>query len=117
MAKIACCAIVKNEEEILKTMLDNVKPLVDEYVICDTGSTDKTKEIISEYGEVYERPFTNFVDSKNYVLDLVKEKDIDYILWMDADERIYQNISKLRDYAEQSVECVSCKISEGPQDD
>ena len=117
MAKIACCAIVKNEEEILKTMLDNVKPLVDEYVICDTGSTDKTKEIISEYGEVYERPFTNFVDSKNYVLDLVKEKDIDYILWMDADERIYQNISKLRDYAEQSVECVSCKITEGPQDD
>ena len=48
MSKIACCAIVKNEEEILRTMLDSVKSLVDEYIICDTGSTDNTKNIIAE---------------------------------------------------------------------
>jgi len=117
MSKIACCAIVKNEEEILRTMLDNVKQLVDEYIIFDTGSTDKTKEIIAEYGEVHETPFVNFVDTKNVVLDYALTKNIDYILWMDADERIYQNINKLREYAEQGVECVSCKITEGPQDD
>jgi len=117
MAKIACCAIVKNEEEILRTMLENVKPLVDEYVIFDTGSTDKTKEIIAEYGEVYETPFVNFVDTKNVVLDTVLTKNIDYVLWMDADERIYQNINKLREYAEQGIDCICAKITEGPLDD
>jgi len=117
MAKIACCAIVKNEEEILRTMLENVKPIVDEYIIFDTGSTDKTKEIIAEYGKVYETPFVNFVDTKNVVLDTVLTKDIDYVLWMDADERIYKNIEKLREYAEMGVDCVCTKITEGPRDD
>lgn len=118
MVKIACCAIVKNEEEILRTMLDNVRPLVDEYIIFDTGSTDRTKEIIAEYGTVYETPFVNFVDTKNKVLEYALTRpDIDYILWMDADERIYQNIHKLREYAEAGVDCVVAKITEGPQDD
>jgi len=116
--KIACCAIVKNEEEILRTMLENVKPIVDEYIIFDTGSTDKTKEIISEYGKIYETPFVDFVNTKNVVLDYVfSRKDIDYVLWMDADERIYQNIYKLREYAENNADCVCCYITEGPKGD
>lgn len=90
--KIACCAIVKNEEEVLERMLESVRFMVDRFIIFDTGSTDGTKEIITKYGKVLETPFENFVDTKNVVLEYVnKMDDVDYVLWMDADE--YLNIN------------------------
>lgn len=46
---ISLCMIVKNEEESLGRCLDSVKHLVDEIVIVDTGSTDRTKEIAGRY--------------------------------------------------------------------
>lgn len=85
--RIACCAIVKNEEEVLERMINSVKFMVDKFIIFDTGSTDSTKEIIKKYGELYETPFTDYVETKNKVLEFVDTlDDIDYILWMDADE-------------------------------
>lgn len=41
--------IVKNEEAVLARCLDSVKDIVDEIIIVDTGSTDKTKEIAYHY--------------------------------------------------------------------
>lgn len=41
--------IVKNEEETIARCLETVKGLVDEIIIVDTGSTDKTKEVVSQY--------------------------------------------------------------------
>lgn len=44
--------IVKNEEAVLARCLDSVRDAVDEIVIVDTGSTDRTKEIARRlYGE------------------------------------------------------------------
>ena len=40
--------IVKNEEKVIERLLRTVSPLVDWYTIVDTGSTDKTKEIITK---------------------------------------------------------------------
>ena len=42
--KFSMCMIVKNEESVLERCLDSVKNLMDEIVIVDTGSTDRTKE-------------------------------------------------------------------------
>ena len=42
---ISLCMITKNEEKYLEQCLNSVKDLVDEIIIVDTGSTDKTKEI------------------------------------------------------------------------
>jgi glycosyltransferase involved in cell wall biosynthesis len=111
---IGCCMIVKNEANILRRTLDSVKPIVDRFFIADTGSTDNTKEIIKEYGELIELPFINFVSTKNEVL---KMADTDYILWMDADEIVYQGLEFLREHADSGSECVSCKITEGPSED
>ena len=49
MISISLCMIVKNEELVLGRCLDSVKNLMDEIIIVDTGSTDKTKEIASLY--------------------------------------------------------------------
>ena len=52
---ISCVMIVKNEENILARCLDSIKDLMDEIVIVDTGSTDKTKDIARKYtGNIYD---------------------------------------------------------------
>lgn len=47
---VSLCMIVKNEEENLRPCLQSVADLVDEMIIVDTGSTDRTKEIAAELG-------------------------------------------------------------------
>lgn len=39
----------KNEEEVLERCLNSLKGLMDEIIIVDTGSTDRTKEIAARY--------------------------------------------------------------------
>ena len=49
MATISLCMIVKNEEQVLARCLDSVADLMDEIIIVDTGSTDRTKEVAARY--------------------------------------------------------------------
>ena len=44
--------IVKNESKIIFRLLETVLPIIDTYCICDTGSTDMTKELIKEFFDV-----------------------------------------------------------------
>lgn len=114
MATITCCMIVKNEEEILEKCIEHVKNIVDNFVIVDTGSTDKTKEIIKKYGTVYELPFEDFVTTKNKALEFVTG---DYVLWMDADEILYEGADLLKIHADESqYDAVFSRITEGPED-
>ena len=47
--RFSLCMIVKNEEAVLKDCLDSLQALMDEIIIVDTGSTDRTKEIAAQY--------------------------------------------------------------------
>ena len=47
-ATIALCMIVRDEEKRLPDSLRSSLPLVDEVVIVDTGSTDKTPDILKQ---------------------------------------------------------------------
>lgn len=114
MATIALVMIVKDEAEILETCLGSVRGIVDEFVVVDTGSTDQTREIIARYGAVHETPFVNFVETKNKALSLATA---DYVLFMDADERVYQGLAQIKAYAEQGVDCLTCLITEGATGD
>jgi len=109
MASISLVAIVKNEEKILAKMIENVKPIVDEIIIVDTGSTDDTRNIIEHYGTLYEMEFTNFVDTKNYAISLATS---DYILIMDADETISSGLERLKQAAEDGVVAMNALIIE-----
>ncbi len=71
---ISLCMIVKDdEEEFLPQCLDSVKDVVDEMIIVDTGSTDRTMEIAKSYGaRVYEHPWQgSFSEACNYRMQFV----------------------------------------------
>lgn len=88
--KICLNMIVKNESQVIKRCLDSVKPIIDYWVIVDTGSTDGTQELIKDYmkdipGELVERPWKNFGFNRTEALELAKGK-ADFILIIDADD-------------------------------
>lgn len=87
MLFLSLCMIVKNEENVLKRCLDSVKGIVDEIVIADTGSTDNTVKIASEYTDhIYEYEWTDsFSDARNFVQKKASGK---WILVLDADEYV-----------------------------
>lgn len=85
---ISLCMIVKNEETCLGRCLDSVKDYVDEIIIVDTGSTDRTVEIAKSYGaRIYHHPWENdFSKHRNQSLSYATG---DWILQMDADEEMF----------------------------
>lgn len=87
MITISLCMIVKNEEKNLLNCLQSVSDIVDEIIIVDTGSTDKTKEIAKKYtSKIYDfKWIDNFSAARNKSFDYATK---DYILWLDADDII-----------------------------
>ena len=88
--RICLNMIVKNESQVIERCLRSVKPFVDSWAICDTGSTDGTQDIIRRVmgdlpGELIERPWVDFATNRNEALELAK-KHGDYALIIDADE-------------------------------
>jgi tetratricopeptide (TPR) repeat protein len=83
--------IVKNESQIVIRLFESVLPIIDCYCICDTGSTDNTIEIITNYfssknipGKIVTEPFKNFCHNRNFSLNSCIGMS-DYILLLDAD--------------------------------
>lgn len=83
--------IVKNESKIIERLLKSVLPIIDTYCICDTGSTDNTKELITSFfekhnikGKIIEEPFKNFAHNRNFSLHSCVGMS-DYVLLLDAD--------------------------------
>ncbi|NTU42161.1 MAG: glycosyltransferase, partial [Nitrospirales bacterium] len=84
---LSLCMIVKNEEKYLAKCLNSVKTIVDEMVIVDTGSTDRTSEIARVFGaRVFDFPWQNdFAEARNASLERAEG---DWILVLDGDEVI-----------------------------
>ena len=104
MVTISLCMIVKNEEECLGRCLDSLKGIVDEMIIVDTGSTDRTKEIAASYGaRVLDFVWTgDFSDARNFAFSHAK---CDYIYSADADEELDKdNIKRFMKLKEDLVE-------------
>jgi len=102
--KISLCMIVKNEEKNIVNCLDRALKVVDEAIVVDTGSIDNTmKLLIDNYGEnekvkVIEYEWENdFSKARNKSLEYVTG---DWILVLDADERIFCNREKLDKFLE-----------------
>lgn len=85
MVTISLCMIVKNEEAVLARCLDTVCDLVDEIIVVDTGSTDRTKVIAANYTDkIYDYKWINdFADARNFSFS---KATMDYIYAPDADE-------------------------------
>ena len=92
--KVSLCMIVKNEETSLPKCLGSVNNFVDEIIVLDTGSTDKTPQIAQQFGaKVYYFPWNNnFSSARNEALKYVTG---DWILVLDADETLTDEIIPL----------------------
>lgn len=84
---LSAALIARDEERFLGACLRSLRGLVDEIVVVDTGSADRTRDIAAAAGaRLYERPWTgDFSAARNQALDLARGE---WILYIDADERV-----------------------------
>lgn len=87
---ISLCIITRNNESTLRNCLSSVKALVDEIIVVDTGSSDKTLEIAGEFTEkIFDFKWSdNFSEAKNFAIGNATKE---WILVLDADETISEN--------------------------
>ncbi|PYZ97558.1 glycosyl transferase [Alteribacter lacisalsi] len=116
MVTISLCMIVKNEEEVLARCLDTIKDIVDEINIVDTGSTDRTVEIAKQYTDrvFFFEWIGDFAAARN---ESFKHATKDYILYLDADDVIYEEDQKklidLKNTLDPAVDSVSMYYDAG----
>ncbi len=97
MFTLSLCMIVKNEEKNLDKCLSSIFDVVNEIIIVDTGSIDKTIEIAKKYNaRIYNFKWINdFSKARNYSFE---KATCDYIMWLDADDYITrENKEKLKE--------------------
>src|SRR6478672_2498205 len=83
--KISATIIVRNEEDNIANVCETVS-WVDEIVIVDSDSSDKTVEIARRYTDkVFDREFKGYKDKHEYA---DAQTTGDWIFWIDADERV-----------------------------
>jgi glycosyltransferase involved in cell wall biosynthesis len=94
---VSATLIVRDEEKFLGGCLASIRELIDEIIVVDTGSRDRTKEIARSYGvNVFGYAWhDDFSAARNFALDRAHGE---WILYIDADERI-------RSYDRSALEC------------
>ncbi len=84
---LSLCMIVKDEEEMLPGCLEPLRGVVDEMIVVDTGSTDRTVEIAESFGAtVVHFPWNgSFADARNASIEAASG---DWLIYLDADEHM-----------------------------
>lgn len=97
MPRVGLHMIVKDEAHVIERCLRSVLPYVDWWVICDTGSTDGTQELVRRTmaevpGRLVERPWVSFGHNREEALQTARclehTRAGDYTLWIDADDEL-----------------------------
>lgn len=85
MATISCCVIAKNEEKNIERMTKSIEGLFDEYILVDTGSSDKTVELAKKLGwQVHHFEWiSDFAAARNFAFSKATK---DFTFWMDLDD-------------------------------
>jgi glycosyltransferase involved in cell wall biosynthesis len=97
---LGLCIIARNEEKNIARCIESVKGFVDEIVVVDTGSTDKTAAIARRLGaRVYKYKWDdNFSNARNYAMGKMRSR---WLLLLDADEALDPSARKpLRQFIE-----------------
>lgn len=98
--RLSLCMIVRDNEHTIRAALEGIRPWVDEMIVVDTGSLDRTPEICRELGaRVYRFPWCDdFSAARN---ESLKHAVGEWIFWMDSDDTISEHCGrKLRELAD-----------------
>ena len=98
--KLSLCMIVRDNEGTIRPCLESIRPWVDEMIVVDTGSTDRTPEICRELGARVEHfPWCDdFSAARNESLKYARGE---WIFWMDSDDTVPADCGrKLRELVE-----------------
>lgn len=94
MYNLTLSMIVKNEAPNIERCLISCAPFIDYYIICDTGSTDNTKEIIKKFfdekgipGEILDHEWSDFGTNRSKALEACLGKT-KWAMMIDADDFI-----------------------------
>jgi tetratricopeptide (TPR) repeat protein len=106
---VSLCAIVKNEARRIADCLDSVRGFVDEAIVVDTGSTDDTARIAKQRGaRVLNFDWCDdFAAARNYSL---RHATGDWILVLDADERLDTSAKTALQQLMQQDECLAANL-------
>src|SRR5262249_41567284 len=87
MMRVSLCMIVRNEEANLPACLQTAADLVDEIIVVDTGSTDRTKDVAAGFGaRVFDFPWVgSFAAARN---ESLRHAACPWLFWLDADDRL-----------------------------
>ncbi len=97
--KLSVVMIVKNEANNIAAAIESFRPIADEFVVNDTGSTDGTQTILETLGVTW------FQTAWQKDFSLARNQSIDkatcaWIMWVDADDRLpfdqIENFKKLK---------------------
>ncbi|VAW53837.1 Glycosyl transferase [hydrothermal vent metagenome] len=92
MAKISACIISFNEEKKIEDCLKSLQSVVDEIIIVDSGSTDRTVEIARTYTDnIYNQTFEGYGKQKNTA---ASKASYNWILNLDCDERLSEQLQQ-----------------------
>ena len=101
MIKLSVAIICRNEENSIGKCLESVKD-ADEIVVCDTGSEDKTIEIVKKYTDKIFSDYSwndNFAEARNHAISKCTG---DWILVIDADNVLVGGIKKTKEECEKA---------------
>ena len=90
--KLSAIIITLNEDKNIQECFDSLKGVVDEILVVDSFSTDKTEEICRKNGVRFlQNPWEGHGLQKNWAN---KQATYDYILSLDADERLSDRLKE-----------------------
>lgn len=120
---LALVMIVKDEARSIRRTIESVLPVIDSYVLLDTGSTDRTIEIAREVfdaagieGAVAHEPFVDFATTRNRALELADETEMAVFTLMLSGDEVLRDHGQLRDFLESMRDAhhgaynVSCRM-------
>jgi glycosyltransferase involved in cell wall biosynthesis len=111
---LSAAIIVRDEADRLDACLTSLHGLVDEIVVVDTGSTDRTIAVAEAHGAlVAHEPWRgDFSTPRNRSLDLAGG---DWILSIDADEQVEGDFVATREFLASADDCVACRVQFVPR--
>ncbi len=100
MTSICLCMIVRDEAAVIERCLRSVRGLIQTWVICDTGSTDRTRDLIGGAlegvpGELHQCQWVDFGHNRTELMERAYGK-ADYLLLLDADMTVSYEESHIR---------------------